>query len=530
MALSVDDVMEEIGSLQRYQYRLLFVFGFMKIFGDAFQIMIPTFLSVEPPWRCKDNSTVCNITGIFKPGDDSYNYRCAIPRDQWEFDTRELNSVVTEFDLVCKASAFSVLNKSIMFLGYMIGVLVGGVLSDKFGRKPIVYFLSVLCNVLALGASFVRVYWLYVAIRCLIGVCVGSSSLSMFVLLVEYVGKRHRHVVGTSLWYFFALSLMLLSLFGYLIRDWRTLSTAGAVPGLLQIFFWWFIPESPRWLLVHNKPKEAWEELQKVATFNKKEMPDGELDQKMATLEERTGDFRDLFISLNMTKRTLISWFCWLVISLVYYAVSYSSGTFGGNRYLVFFLTSLVEIPANWTCIFLNRKIGRKKTTVIGVVVSCIASVVAVLFQQDLENTGFLVANIIMAQGVAKFFISMAFSSIYVYSCELFPTVIRNIGMGTSSAAARIGSMSAPYIVWLVRVHILLPYSIVAILAFICSALCFLLPETRDTATLENVNSLINNNNNDDQSTELTEKKPDSCEQSKEGDEKVLLNQADCEA
>ena len=71
-----------------------------------------------------------------------------------------------------------------------------------------------------------------------------------------------------------------------------------------------------------------------------------------------------------------------------------------------------------------------------------------------------------------------------------------------------------------VRVHILLPYSIVAVLAFICSALCFLLPETRDTATLENVNSLINNNNDDDQSTELTEKKPDYCEQSKEGDEK----------
>ena len=39
--------------------------------------------------------------------------------------------------------------------------------------------------------------------------------------------------------------------------------------------------------------------------------------------------------------------------------------------------------------------------------------------------SGFLVANIIMAQGVAKFFINMSFSSIYVFSNELFPTVIR---------------------------------------------------------------------------------------------------------
>lgn len=96
MALTVDDVMEKIGSFHRYQYRLLFIFGFMKIFGDGFQVMIPTFLSIEPPWRCKENSTACNLTGTFKPGDKNYNFRCSIPRDQWEFDTSDLNSVVNE--------------------------------------------------------------------------------------------------------------------------------------------------------------------------------------------------------------------------------------------------------------------------------------------------------------------------------------------------------------------------------------------------------------------------------------------------
>ena len=68
----------------------------------------------------------------------------------------------------------------------------------------------------------------------------GGSSLAMFVLLTEYVGKRHRHAIGTTLWYFWVLSLMLLALFAYFIRDWRTLSIAGAAPGLLQIIFWWW--------------------------------------------------------------------------------------------------------------------------------------------------------------------------------------------------------------------------------------------------------------------------------------------------
>ncbi|KAJ7392479.1 hypothetical protein OS493_012145 [Desmophyllum pertusum] len=521
MALTIDDVMEKIGSMNRYQYRLLLVCGVLQFFG-SFQVMLPTFLSVEPPWQCKDNSSACNLTGTFKPGDKDYKFRCSIPRDDWEFDTSELNSVVTEWDLVCDVSALSMLTKAVMFLGVMIGVLVGGFLSDKLGRKPVVYFVSALMNILALAGSFIHVYWVYVLFRVLVGLCSGCATIAMYVLLVEYVGKRHRHVIGVALWYFWVLSLLLLPLVAYLIRDWRTLSIVGAVPGLVQIFFWWFIPESPRWLLAHGKPNEAMEELKKVAAFNRKAMPEGELEQKDASSTQRQGDFRDLFNSIEMTKRTLISWFAWMVISLVYYAVSFSAGTFGGNRYLVFFLTSLVELPSNWTCIILCRKIGRKKTTVLGVIISFFASVIAVLFQRDLQNTGFMVANIIMAQGIAKFFINMSFSSIYVYSSELFPTVIRNIGMGTSSAAARIGSMSAPYVVWLIRVHVLLPYSIVAVLAFVCAGLCFLLPETKDAPTLENMDSVNNN------SAEVTENGKLPLGPSKEKEEmgELLLNQS----
>lgn len=53
------------------------------------------------------------------------------------------------------------------------------------------------------------------------------------------------------------------------------------------------------------------EELTKVAEFNRKEMPAGELEEKDATSTQRQGDFRDLFSSMEMTKRTLISGFAW---------------------------------------------------------------------------------------------------------------------------------------------------------------------------------------------------------------------------
>ena len=83
-------------------------------------------------------------------------------------------SIFSQLDLVCNVSALSVLTRAIMFLGYMIGVLFGGVLSDKFGRKPIIYWLTVLTNVFALAAAFVKIYWLYVFFRVLIGIGVGK--------------------------------------------------------------------------------------------------------------------------------------------------------------------------------------------------------------------------------------------------------------------------------------------------------------------------------------------------------------------
>ena len=44
------------------------------------------------------------------------------------------------------------------------------------------------------------------------------------------------------------------------------------------------------------------------------------------------------------------------VVTMVYYGVSFSAGAFGGNRYLVFFLTSLIEIPSNYTAIVACKK------------------------------------------------------------------------------------------------------------------------------------------------------------------------------
>jgi len=106
---------------------------------------------------------------------------------------------------------------------------------------------------------------------------------------------------------------------------------------------------------------------------------------------------------------------------------------------------------------------------------------------EDNTSKGALAGKIIMSMILAKFFITISFDGVYLYTAELFPTAIRNIGVGTSTAAARIGSICSPFIVYTNRVHRLLPFAILGINALIAGILCMTLPETNNQPTLETV-------------------------------------------
>ena len=66
--------------------------------------------------------------------------------------------------------------------------------------------------------------------------------------------------------------------------------------------------------------------------------------------------------------------------------------------------------------------------------------------QYHLNISGYVWATVTIAM-IGKFLISMTFAIAYLYTAELFPTPVRNVAVGAASTFARIGSMSAPYIV-----------------------------------------------------------------------------------
>ncbi|KAL9979760.1 hypothetical protein ACROYT_G017470 [Oculina patagonica] len=483
MALTTDEYLEKIGSFGRYQISLLVFLNGLIFFWFGWPVMIVAFITAEPAWKCVDNSSVCLLNGTMKPKHDNYSFRCDIPRDQWEF-VDDFKSVVTEFDLVCERELYGTIGSSMIFVGFFLGGIAVGPFSDKFGRKITMYVSGIIVSVVSLLAAFPETFWLFALCRCVIGFGIGGYSIAAYVLLTELVGIRHRSTAGCSIWYSFNLSNMALAGLAYLVRDWRKLSIIMGAPAIPFVLGWFFSPESVRWYLVKGRTEKAEEVLQKVAKFNKKPIPQEPLRNYE---KQRLGDLRDLFKTRDMTKTTLISWYCWFVNGMVYYGVSFSSPFVGGNMYLNFFITStiaLVAYPAlAWGC----NRFGRKKTICCGLFFSAVGSFGSVLLTlfDDGNNKGILAGKIIFSLCIAKFFIVFAFDGFYVYSAELFPTVIRNIGMGTSTSAARVGSFLSPYIVFSQRVHALLPFGIMGLNALIAGMLCMMLPETNNQPTLE---------------------------------------------
>jgi MFS transporter, OCT family, solute carrier family 22 (organic cation transporter), member 4/5 len=141
---------------------------------------------------------------------------------------------------------------------------------------------------------------------------------------MEMVGPSKRFYAGVVVQYFFTMGFMLTSLFAYLITDWRQLQIALSLPGLLFLLYWWFVPESARWLLTKGREEEARIVLQKAAKENQVDLPDEMLDKFLGEMKQQDEEdkekevvkkaessFLDLFKHPNLRRKTILILFLW---------------------------------------------------------------------------------------------------------------------------------------------------------------------------------------------------------------------------
>ncbi|XP_029925526.1 solute carrier family 22 member 5 [Myripristis murdjan] len=407
-----------------------------------------------------------NVTGLKQEG-------CL---DGWSYSKDIYQStIVTEWDLVCDNEWKVPFASSTLFVGYLVGSLISGQLSDRFGRKKVVFACLGIQCVSVFLQSFSRSWTMF----CIIFLFVGASQISLyisaFVLGTEVLSKSMR-VLFTTLgaFLFYCIGYMTLPWIAYAMREWRTLLAILSSTAVVYIPLWWFIPESPRWLVSQGRVEEAEAILRDAARKNKVEAPpvifkESELEALPPT---KKYTILDVLKSSNIRCITLMSLLLWMAINIGYFGLSLNTSNLSGNPFMNCFLSATCEVPAYIVSTWLLKKCPRRAL----LSAFLITGGGVLLLIQFIPDTLHYVALALEMFG--KFGFTMAFSVVYIYTAEIYPTVLRNVGIGMCSSAARIGSITAPYVIYLGTYSKFLPYIVMGSLTIGSSVVNLFLPET----------------------------------------------------
>uniref|UniRef100_A0A0N5CFR4 MFS domain-containing protein n=1 Tax=Strongyloides papillosus TaxID=174720 RepID=A0A0N5CFR4_STREA len=412
-------------------------------------------------------------------------------------------TAINRWDIVCERSIWKATIQSSYYVGQMLGSIIFGVLGDRIGRKK-VFMMALVMQIVAGLLMPITPHWLLYAFLRLI---TGFSHPGIFVIAViigmELVGPSKRKISSVFTGGFFALGQVVLGILAYFLRDYRFLQVSIALPTVFFLSYHFIVPESPRWLVSKKRYVEADKILRKAAKTNKTTIPEKwweEIDTMnengdKSCLEKNHG-YSDLFKTPKIRIRSIVAFFIWPVVSMVYYGVSMKPDFLGGDPYIAFIFGGLMELPAMVVVYCIIDTFGRKPLLG-GGFIFCALFMIISLFLGDLNLNW--VWNLIL-YSLVKGSITIVYASIYTFTPELFPTVIRNTAMGLCSTFARIGAILSSYVsMWLVtefgKLYMIIPFSICAIIAGI--ATLFLLPETVGEPLIETIEQLENLNDKD---------------------------------
>lgn len=296
---------------------------------------------------------------------------------------------------------------------------------------------------------------------------------------MEITGVRWRELILVLYQIPFNLGHLTLAGFAYFIRDWHYLQFALSIPSVVLISYYWLLPESPRWLFAAGRVKEASSLLEKAAKVNN--LPTENIHTDLVALKKTSsvdtdssskGNIWDLFRTPNMRAKTIYMSFNWFVCGLTFFGVAQYVGHAGGDIFTNVAISAALELPGTVICIYAMKRFGRKKTLIFA---NCLAgvSMLVIAFIPESESL-----TIVTFASIGIIGMSFAFPTVYLYAGELFPTVVRNIGVGTCSMIARIGSMIAPFVAGLSLTYHWLPPVIFGVVPLIGAFFVFFLPET----------------------------------------------------
>ncbi|KAJ4831579.1 hypothetical protein Tsubulata_051385, partial [Turnera subulata] len=298
----------------------------------------------------------------------------------------------------------------------------------------------------------------------------------------ELVGKRWRGQMGVVCATSAMLGFLTLPAIGYFNRgeSWRILYLWISIPTIAySVLVFFYVHESPRWLLVRGRKEEAISTLKAISPTNDKTMNLITALSNAPILEQESGNvdtfaaFRILFQRKWAVRRLSILLFMVCGIGTVYYGMPLNLGNLSFNLYLSVTLNALSEIPASVIISLIVDRFNRKSLMLFFNVLSGICSILCVV-------KGKVFTRIQIGLELVAFCSSCtAYTLAHIYCIELFPTSVRNSVLSLTRQSVVFGGVFSPVLVAAGRRNDFLSFGIFGLVVILCGSFVVLLPESK---------------------------------------------------
>ncbi|KAK3794047.1 hypothetical protein RRG08_028479 [Elysia crispata] len=493
MGETIESIFDDLGGFGLAQW-IIVTFIFYPFVAASWGMIQMAFAVMVPDWHCVELMSHDSTPQLQQDQHQQlYSNRsdlvkaCAINGSacaRFEF-TGDKQTVVNEWSLICSHKWIPSTMISIQMGGVLIGAVMAGQTSDRWGRRKSLVLATAWHACANLMASFSPSWQLFTVCRFLIGVGLGGVYTIGFPYAMEFLPLNRRGRVAIFPGWTLGVAIYVGA--AYLMPHWRYIHLACAIFSIPAAAMLFVVPESIRWLAVEGRVDEAMVAVGKVARWNGKPLPDRTrtilesiyLKKKQDSEGRLRYSYLDLFKRVYFVKCALVMCFLWASMSMISYGISFGVHGLSGNLYLNILLVNSVEIPGMLPVLWLMDRIGRKWTTVsIFCVISMTVIVVLILKLTDSDQNDRAVFVFAM---ITKLCIDNVWNVVQAWVSELYPTTIRALGYGVAMTSARVGGMLAPFLINL-KESVVQTYLIILLLSLGVVLLSLLLPETRLSA------------------------------------------------
>jgi sugar porter (SP) family MFS transporter len=330
-----------------------------------------------------------------------------------------------------------------LLLAAVVGALLGGPISDAWGRKKTLILAALIFGVGALVASFSPNLAVLVVARVLLGLAIGIASMIVPVYIAEIAPPRVRGALVSLQQFMITVGIMVSYLVSYAFSGsgaWRWMLGVGMIPAAVLLVGMLPLPESPRWLLAKDRRQDALGVLRRIR--HEEHNPEAELAEIEAVHKMQAGvSYQDLFrpsVRPALVVGVGIAFINQMVgvNAVIYYAptILKDAGFSSSAAILATTGVGILNMLVTLCALLLIDRVGRRPLLLIGI--SGVLLALIVLGAAYLLPGGPSGAGVLLVAGLLVYIASFAASlgiAIWLLNSEVYPLEVR--GKGAAAGA-----------------------------------------------------------------------------------------------